>query len=66
MEEHVQKFKDLLRYVDYIRGEKVKIESFISELPHNHKGKFKFYNPQTLKETIIMATHCYEKIKEKT
>ena len=52
MKEHVQKLMELLRYVDYIREEKVKIESFLSVLPHNYNDEIEFYNPQTLEETI--------------
>lgn len=32
MENHAKKFMELLRYVDYIRDEKVKIEIFMSGL----------------------------------
>lgn len=52
MEEHFQKFMELLWYVDYIREEKVKIESLLSGLPYNYIDRIEFPNPQTLEETI--------------
>ena len=33
MEEHVHKFLGLLSYVDYIKDERIKIQSFLGSLP---------------------------------
>ena len=37
MEEHVQKFMKFLRYVDYIKDERVKIQSFMSGFHSSYK-----------------------------
>jgi len=39
MEEYEKKFLELLRYVGYIRDEKVSIQGFISGLPSFYKDK---------------------------
>ena len=65
MEEHVYKFMELLRYMDYIKDERVKIQSFLSGLPSYYKELIKFVDPQMLESSIQMAMHCYEKEKEK-
>lgn len=65
MEEHVHKFMELLRYVYYIRDEKVKIDSLMSGFPYNYKDIIEFFNPQNLKETIKMVMHYYEQGKGK-
>lgn len=44
MEDHVQKFTELLRYVDYIREERVKIQSFLGGLPFSYRARNKFTN----------------------
>ena len=36
MERHVHKFLELLRYVDYIKDERVNIQSFLRNLPLNY------------------------------
>ena len=54
---------ELLWYLDSIREDKVKIESFLSGLQYNYRDGIEFSNPQTLKETIQMATHYYEHAK---
>lgn len=58
MDENMHKFLELLWYVDYIKEKKVKIQSFLGRLPQSYKDKNQFVNPQTLEETIHMATHC--------
>ena len=37
MEEYANKFLELLRYVRYIKDEKVKIQLFLSGLPQSYK-----------------------------
>ena len=64
-EEYENKFLELLRYVRYIKYEKVKIQSFLSGLPHYYKDKIEFYEPRTLEEAIRKANYCYEKSKGK-
>lgn len=52
MEEYVNKFLELLWYVDYIKEESVKIQSFLSGMLQNYRDKIEFVNPQTLDEVI--------------
>lgn len=65
MEGNVQKFMELMRYVDYIKEERVKIQSFLGGLPHSYRDKIEFVDTQTLEETIRMVSHCYEQGKGK-
>ena len=54
-----------MRYVRYIKDEKVKIQFFLSGLPQSYKDKIEFYEPRTLEEVIRKAKYCYEKRKGK-
>ena len=65
MEEHVHKFLELLKYVDYIKDERVNIQSFLSSLPSNYRQWNEFVNPPTLDKAIRMEMHFYEKGKRK-
>ena len=65
MEEYANKFLDLLRYVKYIKDEKVKIQCFLSGFPQSYKDQIEFYDPRTLEEAIRRAKYCYEKRKRK-
>ena len=46
MEEYANKFLELLRYVEYIKYEKIKIEHFVSGLPQSYKDRIEFMNPE--------------------
>ena len=65
MDEYANKFLEFLRYVRYIRDEKVKIHRFLSRLPQTYKDRIEFYEPRTLEEEIRKAKYCYEKRKGK-
>ena len=65
MDEYANKFLELLRYVQYIRDEKVKVQYFLSGLPHSYKDRIEFYEPSTLEEAIRKAKYCYEQSKGK-
>ena len=65
MEEYANKFLELLRYVRYIKDEKLKIQHYLSGLPQSYKDKIEFYEPRTLEEAIRKAKYCYEKRKGK-
>ena len=65
MDEYANKFLELLRYVQYIRDEKVKIQRFLSGLPQAYKDRIEFYEPRTLEEEIRKVKHCYEQSKGK-
>ena len=65
MEEYANKFLELLRYVWYIRDEKVKVQRFLSGLPQSYKDRIEFYETRTLEEAIRKAKYCYEQSKGK-
>ena len=63
MEEYANKFLEILRYVRYIRDEKVKVQRFLSGLPQSYKDRIEFYEPRNLEEAIRKAKFCYEQSK---
>ena len=65
MEEYTNKFLELLRYVRYIKDEKVKVQHFLSGLPQSYKDRIEFYEPRTLEEVIRKAKYCYKQRKSK-
>jgi hypothetical protein len=60
MEEYVNKFLNLLRYVPYIKAEKAKAQRFISGLPKEYGNRIEFDELKTLEDTIQKATYCHE------
>jgi hypothetical protein len=60
MDEYEKRFFELLKYMGFIKDEKVKIQRFFSGLPSFYSGKTQYGNPNTLKETIRRAKHLYE------
>ena len=65
MEEYVNKFLELLRYVRYIKDKKFKIQHFLSGLPQSYNGRIEFYEPRTLEETIRKVKYFYEQSRGK-
>ena len=65
MEEYANKFLDLLRYVRYIKDEKVKLQRFLSGLPQSYKDQIDFVEPRMLEEAIRKAKYCYDQKKGK-
>ena len=65
MEEYVNRFLELLRYVRYIKDEKVKVQCFLSVFPQSYKDKIEFYEPIILEEAIRKDKYFYEKSKGK-
>jgi hypothetical protein len=63
MEEYEKRFFELLKYVDFIKDEKVKIQCFLSGLPSFYSNKIQYENPNTLEETIGREGHLYEQSK---
>jgi hypothetical protein len=63
MEEYEKQFLELLKYVDFIKDAKVKIQQFLSGLPSFYIDKIQYDNSKTLEETIRRERHLYEKIK---
>ena len=60
MEELINKFLDLLRFVPYIKEEKVKVQSFLSCKPQAYKDIIEFDNLKTLDEVLRKARLCFE------
>ena len=65
MDEYVNEFLKFLRYVWYIRDEKVKVQWFLSGFPQAYKDRIEFYEPRTLKEAIRKDKYFYEQRKGK-
>ena len=65
MEEYTNKFLELLRYVRYIKDDKVKIQRFLSGLPQAYQDRIEFYEPRTLEEAIRKDKYFYEQSKGK-
>ena len=63
MEEYEKWFFELLKYVDLIKDEKVKIQRFLSGLPSFYSDKIQYDNPKTLEESIRRARPFYEQSK---
>jgi hypothetical protein len=60
MDEYEKRFFELLKYVDFIKDEKVKIQRFLSGLPSFYSDKIQYDNPKTLEEAIRREKHLYE------
>jgi hypothetical protein len=52
MDEYEKRFFKLLKYVSFIKYEKVKIQRFLSGLPSSYSDKIRYDNPNTLKKSI--------------
>ena len=67
MEEYGNKFLEILRYVRYIKDEKMKIQHFlmVSGLPQSYKERIEFYEPRNLEEAIRNVKYCYDQRKGK-
>jgi len=60
MDEYEKRFFELLKYIDFIKDEKVKTQRFLSGLPSFYNEKILYDNPRTLEESIRVAKHLYE------
>jgi hypothetical protein len=63
MTEYEKKFLGLLKYVEFIKYEKVKIQSFLSGFPSFYKENIQYDEPKNLTETIRKAKYLYEQGK---
>jgi hypothetical protein len=66
IEEYINKFLQLLRYVPYIKAEKIKFQRFISGLPQTYRNSIEFGEPKTLEDTIRKARYGYEHFRHQT
>jgi hypothetical protein len=60
MDEYERRFLELLRYVGFIKDEKVKIQIFLSGIPYFYSDKIHFDEPKTLDEAIRKDKYLYE------
>lgn len=65
-EEYTSRFLEFLRYVPYIKEDKVKIQRFIRGFLVAFKDMIEFDEPRSLEEAIRKLKHSYEKSKCKT
>jgi len=56
----------LLRYVPYLKDEKVKIQRFISGFLATYKDRIEFDEPRSQEEAIRKLKHCYEQPNRKS
>jgi hypothetical protein len=61
MDEYEKRFFELLKYVDFIKDDKVKIQRFLSGLPSLFNEKIQYDNYGTLEEAIKKENLLYEK-----
>jgi hypothetical protein len=52
MEDYEKRFLEILRYVGFIRDEKVKIKIFLNGIPSLYRDKIQVDEPKTLEEHI--------------
>jgi hypothetical protein len=60
MDGYKKQLFELLKYVYFIKDDKVKIQRFLSGLPYFYSDKIQYNNPNTLEETIRRENHIYE------
>jgi hypothetical protein len=65
MEEYEKQFFEFLKYIDFMKDEKVKIQIFPSGLPLLYSDKIQYDHPKILQETIRRERHIYEQSKAK-
>jgi hypothetical protein len=63
MEDLINKFMKLLRFIPYIREDKVKIQRFLSCLPQAYWDRIEFDSPKSLSEAFRKERMCYDQYK---
>ena len=64
-EDLINKFLELLRFVPYIKEEKVKIHRFLSCLSRSYKNWIEFDDLRTLNELLRKERLCFEQFKQR-
>ena len=65
IEDLINKFLELLRFVTYIKEEKVKVQRFLSCLPQYYKDRIEFDNPKSLDEALRKERLCFEHYEQR-
>jgi hypothetical protein len=65
MDGYEKRFFGLLKYVDFIKDEKVKIQRFLSGSPSFYSDKIQYDNTKNLEESRRRVKLCYEKSRER-
>jgi hypothetical protein len=52
IDEYIKKFLELMRYMPYIKDEKLNMQRFISVLPQSYRDIIEFDEPETLEYTL--------------
>ena len=65
MEDNEKKFLELLNYADFIKDEKVNIQSFLGGLLESNRDKIQNERPKNLKDAIWKEKDLYEQNKSK-
>jgi hypothetical protein len=65
IDEYINKFLELLRYVPYIKEENMKMQWFLSGFPQSFQNIIEFDEPKTLEDAIQKARYCYEQFNHK-
>eukprot|EP00253_Pinus_taeda_P012038 PITA_12038 len=65
MDEFINRFTSLLRYVPYLKEEKTKVQRFVSGLPMYMRERIEFDNPKSMDEAILKARIYYQQSKQK-
>jgi hypothetical protein len=55
MEDLINKFMELLRFIPYIWEDKVKLQRFLSYLPQAYQDRIEFDSPKSLSEAFKKA-----------
>jgi len=63
MEENEKKFLEILRYLGFIKDEKVKIQRFLSGFPSFYRDIIHFDEPRTFEGAIRKSKYLYGKNK---
>lgn len=66
MYEFLAKFKNLLRYVRYMKEEKTKVQRLLNCLLASYKEKIEFYNLKLMDEVVTKVRLCYKKFMNRS
>ena len=65
MDSYENKFLEILKYADFIKDEKLKIQRFLSGIPEYYRDNIQYDRPRNLKDEIWKDKHLYEQNKSK-